>query len=244
MLHADFDELREGGPTTVLADGGVTFSELDQRLGSFPDRFVVEDASDLGSAELSTPNLLGFGSYGAGSAFAFGRFGSARITFAAPAASEVVMDVFSFRSDDGNVLRLLALRAGLEVGASEVSFEAGSGVLRQTLSISGVVFEELRLVAQGAAQDGTVFVGIDNVHIKTHEVPVPSTSSLVALAFAAIVLGTHRARKDHRSEGDPRRYSALGLAEGLRTSRAEQCRRTLGEDERQSQRVGQQDGSW
>lgn len=59
----------------------------------------------------------------------------------------------------------------------------GNGpLLHKTLAVSGVAFDELRLVASGPNDDGVAFIGIDNVRA------VPEPSSM--LGTLALSVGT------------------------------------------------------
>jgi hypothetical protein len=72
---AYFDSFPRGFGSQVLVDGGITFSNLDKNLGSAPDPFTIEDASqDLtGMPGYSAPNCLGFGGYSPGPGTGFSR---------------------------------------------------------------------------------------------------------------------------------------------------------------------------
>jgi hypothetical protein len=179
-LIATFDSFSEGSVSHIFSDGGITFSDMDSRLSSFPDLFIIENASSLSDPAFSPPNFLTTVGYVPGPGFGFGRFGSARLTFGATLAFEATMDIFSFRNP--NILTLEALLGGIPVGSNSIGFQLpGTGDLHQTLSISGVAFDELRLVGSGPDEDGAVFIGIDNVNITL--VPEPYTVSLFGLGF-------------------------------------------------------------
>ena len=197
---ATFDSLDEGFSGTSITDGGITFSNLDERLSPAqgPYTFYVEGATteQLGSS-FSAPNYLTTEGYVAGISpdLSFGRFGSARIT-TGQVEQAASLEVFSLLfSPSSNILTLEALLNGNQVASNSVAladFEVvGTGpVLHKTLSVSGVAFNELRLVASGPDNDGVAFIGIDNVQV----VPEP-TSTLGVLAFAALSAGSLLKRK-------------------------------------------------
>jgi hypothetical protein len=184
-LIATFDAFAEGDSFSTLTDGGITFSGLDQRLDG--GSFIIEAAGGpevalLGSL-FSPPNYLTFGGYSPGPGFGFGRFGSARVTFGPLPATHASMSVFG--GDAPNFLTLVALRSGTQVGSSTIDFsELTEPLSVQTLSISNVVFDELRLVASGPAFEGIVTIGLDNVRIT----PVPELSTLALLGAGLLGL--------------------------------------------------------
>jgi len=185
-LFTAFDTLAEGTVGSVLTDGGITFSDLDQRIPGphGPYTFSIEstDGAQFGPL-FSPPNYLKAGGYAPGSGFSLGRFGSARITFEEGSAASVSIAIYS-GFDATNVLTLNALRQGSVVGSATIGFSQIVDWQTNTLSISGVVFDELRLVGSGQQNDGTVFIGIDNVAINTVAEPttvLPLTLGLMLL---------------------------------------------------------------
>lgn len=199
-LIATFDSFSEGSAWLTFSDGGITFSDLDTRLGSFPNSFVIENASNLSDLAFSPPNFLGFGGYSPGPSFGFGRFGSARLNFGAAPAFEATMDIFSLFRNTPNILTLEALLGGTSVASNSIAFNLpGSGILHQTLSVSSVAFDELRLVGSGSYESGTVFIGIDNVSITL--VPEPGTVSLFGVGFLGLIgYGWRYKRKKQQAE--------------------------------------------
>lgn len=195
-----FDSFSEGFSGTTLTDAGVTFFDLDQSLSDLlPYTFYIDSTTEDYLGSFSSPNYLTFGSYVEGSEPGFGRFSSMGIT-TGNLESSVSLDLFSQLFDPANtVLTLEALQGGSVVASTSASlsdFEVvGSSDLRQqTLSISGLEFDELRLSASGSDEDGIAFIGVDNVRIS---VPEP-TSVLGVLVLG--VLGTSSAfRRKHKS---------------------------------------------
>ncbi len=182
-LTATFDSFSEGDTSVTFTDGGITFSDLDERIGTVPDSFSIESTdSSLFGPSFSPPNYLTTEGFAPGSGFSFGRFGSARIT---PQIEGTVasLDIFSF-SGSPNILTVEALLNGTLVASDFITFDFGSGVLSQALTISSVQFDELKLVASGSQDDGVIFIGIDNVSITP--VPEPTTIALLGIGLAGL----------------------------------------------------------
>lgn len=176
---ATFDSFSEGFSGTTITDGGITFFDLDNRLSpeQLPDTFYTESATaeQLGSS-FSAPNYLTTEGFSPGPDPSFGRFGSARIATGKveQAASLELFSIIGF-APSPNTVTLEALLDGNPVAsdsAALIDFQAvGTGPWsHKTFAVSGVAFDELRLVASGPDSDGVAYIGIDNVHI----VPEPS----------------------------------------------------------------------
>lgn len=193
---ASFDSFPEGFSGTTITDGKITFFDLDQRLSDTASSpFLIESttADQLG-ASFSPPNYLSPGGFSPGFGASFGRFGSTRIT-TGTIGEFASLDVFSLLFSPSN--NILTLEAWLDenlVGSSSValsSFEPVNtdGLVQQTLEISGVTFNQLRLVASGLDDDGVAFIGIDNVRVD-EVISVPeSTSALSILAIGVFGAG-------------------------------------------------------
>ncbi|MBW4649000.1 MAG: PEP-CTERM sorting domain-containing protein [Kastovskya adunca ATA6-11-RM4] len=188
---ATFDSFAEGASGTTITDGGITFFDLD--VGSAPGEpfpeFVVESTDEF-EPFFSRPNYLTAGGFAEGSAFSFGAINSLRFTNR-KIESAASLDVFSLLPFEptSNVLTLEALLNGALVASQQVAladfevFGSFDDLLYQNLAISGVQFNELRLVSSG--DDNGAFIGIDNVRVgELASVPEP-TSILGVLAFAA-----------------------------------------------------------
>jgi hypothetical protein len=187
-LLATFDSFAEGTKSTTIQDGGITFSELDVRFGTAPDPFVIEttDSGLFGSA-YSPPNYLTPLGFISGQGFSFGRFGSARLTFGSVPAIRASLEIFSpFIPNFENILTLEARREGRPVATSFIAFKGSGPVLHQTLTVTGGMFDELRLVAsEPQGEEGVVFIGLDNVRVET--VPEPAMTALVGLGFLLLI---------------------------------------------------------
>ena len=197
---ATFDSFSEGFSGTTITDGEITFFDLDERLSpeQLPYTFFIErtTAEQLGSS-FSAPNYLTTEGYVPDSDLSFGRFGSARIT-TGKLGQAASLDLFSqLFSPSNNILTLSAWRDGDLIASDSAAltdFEtvATSPLLHKSLAISGVTFDELRLVASGPDDDGVAFIGIDNVSVK----PVPEpTSVLGILLFGVGVASLKRQKK-------------------------------------------------
>lgn len=181
---ATFDNFSEGFSGTTITDEGITFFDLDERLGQSPAKFSLEGstAEQLGSA---APNYLTTEGFVPGPDPSFGRFGSARIT-TGKVQQAASLELFSQPAPSNNILTLEARREGNLVNSDSAAlndFESvGTGSLfHKTFAVSGVAFDELQLVASGPDQQGVAFIGIDNVRT----VPEPS-SGLGILAVGAL----------------------------------------------------------
>lgn len=199
---ATFDSFSEGFSETTITDGGVTFFDLDQRSPALlPYTFSIEGTTEdyLGSF-FSSPNYLAFGGFAVGADASFGPFGSARIT-TGEVAESASLEVFSpLFSPSTNILTLEAFLNGNLVASNSVAladFEiiGTDTLLRQTFTVSGVTFDELRLVASGPEDDGVAFIGIDNVRINNVASVPESTSALSVLGFTALSAGSMLKRK-------------------------------------------------
>jgi len=194
---ATFDSLSEGTAGTTLTDGGITFFDLDQRLADSIPSFSIESATpELFDSSFSAPNYLSFGGFAEGEEFGFGRFGSTRIT-AGTTGTSASLDLFSLLfSPSNNALTLEALLGETVVASTSVALSAfepiGDGLVRQTVAIADVTFDQLRLIASGPDDDGVAFVGIDNVRIEeTTRVPEPVSVASI-LAIGALFVGIKR----------------------------------------------------
>jgi hypothetical protein len=164
---ANFDSLPEGLTATTFTDGGITFSNLDRRIPGEPVPFpfaidTIQDGSFDG-LPYSPPNVLGFGGFSEGPGVYFFGFGSFEMSTGGLAGS-VSLDLFDSGSRPRNVIRMEALLDGQTVGSTEVDIPRDLYFHHFTLSLSGVTFNRLRVIA--GPQDNSVIVAvIDNVQI-------------------------------------------------------------------------------
>src|SRR5262249_10255557 len=112
---ATFDGLAEGYSATVITENGLTFRDLDQRVGNIPPPYplVTENATTTLAAfpGFSSPNVLDFVDYVPGPICSFGRIGSLRILPPGPRTLAVV-EVFELGSGTQNTIALVAYAAG------------------------------------------------------------------------------------------------------------------------------------
>src|SRR5690606_14397214 len=165
--EATFDSFAEGSPNTVIVDGGITFSDLDQRLPGSPppQNFVIERAEGTlsGLPGFTPNNTLGFGGYSPGDQAAFSRMGEFKMT---PSEVSNHASLYFFGlvfGSDPNLVTLEAYRNGELVATDQTGFQ--SGLNSYQLTIDGVEFDELWLVGSGPDNEGTVFIVVDTVTI-------------------------------------------------------------------------------
>ena len=91
-LVASFDDLLAGSAGTSFTDGGITFSNLDQRAFGGAGSFGIVSTTQVLTG-LTPPNYLTFGIFSTGAQTTFGRLGSADILFSGQASS-ASMDAF------------------------------------------------------------------------------------------------------------------------------------------------------
>jgi hypothetical protein len=192
-LTANFDSFANNFSANVLTDGGIMFSNLDCRaLGG--DVFVIQ-ATTASLPGFSHPNYLTFDdnvSSPDGGAYGFFRFGSADIGFGS-AGSAASVGILGNTSPSLNTLTLQALLGGSVISTDTMSFSGSPGVIYRTLNVSGS-FDRLRLVAGGADNSGTVFMGIDNVMIAV--VPEPGSGLLLCCGIAVFRCAYLRIRRE------------------------------------------------
>jgi hypothetical protein len=179
---ADFESLDEGFHGDTIEVGGITFFEPDDRLSPPGSQvWAIDDGTGVWAIN---PGMLPFiqgktlqinGYSGGPNGYAFLRAGSMRMTTgqvetAASLNVNFVVDDIN-GSYSSNTLTLEAILGGSVVATDAVRLDVVLGMARSfnfgaaTLSISGVEFDELRLVSSGPYQLGAWQGGIDNVVI-------------------------------------------------------------------------------
>jgi hypothetical protein len=197
---ATFDSFSEGFSGTTITDGGITFFGLNP---GFPeqlsDTFYIDSTTEeyLGSS-FSAPNFLTVGGFASGSEPSFGAFSSAQIT-TGEVQNTASLEVFSLLfSPSNNILTLEAFLDGSLVASDSAAladFEliGTSDLLRNTLTISGVEFNELRLSASGPDDESIAFIGIDNVRVSVPEpVSVLGLLTFWALCATSVIKRKHK----------------------------------------------------
>ncbi len=186
---ASFDTLREGFYREMLVDGGITFFDVNPHLpGPGPHDFAVDDGSATfpyvpeWAPFFTSPNVLGMTGFRVGPRYDPSRFGEFKMTTWS-VENFASVDVFHFDAPQefGNSIVLEGfLDERLVARDSVLLFEIGPH--HDALSISGVNFDTLRLVADGPDPERAYFAGaIDNVVIT----PEPGTLALLLLGALA-----------------------------------------------------------
>ena len=163
--NAIFDSFNEGFFAPEISDGGIDFYDFDNRLDPVPN-FVIEwaDATLSGQEGFSSPNCLGFGGWSPGEHAAFGRCGSFKMSTGQLETSATV-HLFTFFADNGNTVTLEALHHDAVVASDTVDIGQQFGLEHFELSVSGVEFDELRVIGLGPSNDGCFFGLVDNIEI-------------------------------------------------------------------------------
>jgi hypothetical protein len=162
---ADFDTFPEGSPSTVIVDGGITFSNMNNGLGGTPN-FVIEQADGTltGMPGFTTPMTLGFGGYSPGPGAAFSRIISFDIT-PSQGASAASLQMFEFGSYAGNTITLQALAGATVVASQTITIPSGFAIHHYAFSVSGASFDHLHVLGAGPQDNGAFFALVDHVVI-------------------------------------------------------------------------------
>ena len=200
LLEADFESFAEGHNGTTITENNITLSNLiaSDDFGGISNLFVVDTISDpIFTPFLSSPNVLGYAGYGPGPGFGIGGFGSMDITFGNNKADSASVNiVHGFYSTSVNMLSLQAFYDGQLVASDTVDFLTNPGLFaNQTLSVSGAVFNSLRLVSSGADFNGMTNLSIDTVAVNVTDVSEPAAASLVLLGLLGCVGRKRKAAK-------------------------------------------------
>ena len=173
-VTATFDGFSEGFSSPVLTDGGITFFGLDRRVPDDPPDpgFIIESTTSLSHLPGFTPsNVLGFGGYAPGPGVAFARIGEFRLTTGRP-ETEANLNFYGFADQSSTVLTLEASYNGVVVGSDSTNLAGEGGVIAHwALQVSGVLFDELRVVSSGPVNEGTAFLAADTVTIGNQALP-------------------------------------------------------------------------
>ncbi len=182
LLVADFESFPEGYITRELVDGGIRFLDLDNR---FPEPepsglFVIDYTTGAPPAITVPGNLLTPGGYSPGGGLGLTRFGSMTIRFDGVAMA-ISFQAFSipFPDSSGNVLTMEARLRGRPVAEIVGAFPGNFGtVVGHFFSLEGVFFDEVRVVASGPNELGTLPLAFDNVKVTRFQpgAPVPTFS--------------------------------------------------------------------
>jgi len=197
----DFEDLAEGNVGIPFTHMGVTFHELNNVAGVFPDgstfepqeghECIVETATyfwddfpDWGSPV----NVLTFGnSYIGGDNFTIGALATVTMDFAEP-ASDISLDLGFYEGGPWGdiVYHLDALQGGSVVGSDTYTLISGGdrdvpGAI--TMSVPGVVFDQLHLYATFGDEYSMPRGMIDNITFETTVSVEESTLSAVKKLF-------------------------------------------------------------
>jgi hypothetical protein len=160
---ADFDTLVEGNYAPILADGGITFSNLVNGFGG-AQNFCPEQADGTltGTAGFTSPMTLGFGGWSPGNGAAFARCISFEMTTGQVVGSGG-LEVYEFGSYAGNTITLEALSGATVVASQSITIPTGFAIHHYPFAVGGVSFDRMRLVGAGPQDSGAFFAVIDHV---------------------------------------------------------------------------------
>lgn len=187
----NYDDLAEGflGPT--FRHNGVTYREVNDIGGVFPDGstftpadvgadFVIENATYLFNdfpSFGSAPNVLTFGTtYMPGPNLSLGALVRATMDLDVPASAVSFEAIFYENGPWGGIqLHLDAYRSGTKVGQDVVTLSNLGGrdnLATRTFAISGVTFDSLRLYATWNGQPSAPRLMMDNLALTPAAPPV------------------------------------------------------------------------
>lgn len=199
---ADFDLETEGFKGASFTSGGITFFDLNTHAGMNVDGssfvageygtdLIVERAVALAGdfpGQVSSPNVLGWGNaFVPGDNLTINIFSDLAMTTGS-VENFVSMDMFYYENGPwgGIELHLDAMLNGSVVGSDGFTIADGGGrdnITWATLTIDGVMFDELRLYATLSDGTFTAMTGVlDNVTIT----PAPSGVALLGLGGLAM----------------------------------------------------------
>jgi uncharacterized delta-60 repeat protein len=180
----NYDDLAEGFKGPSFQHNGVTYRDVNDIGGVFPDGstftpadvgadFVIENATYLFNdfpSFGSAPNVLTFGTtYMPGPNLSLGALVRATMDLDTPASAASFEAIFYENGPWGGIqLHLDAYRNGMKVGEDVVTLSNLGGrdnLTTRTFSISGVTFDSLRLYATCNGQPSAPRVMIDNLSL-------------------------------------------------------------------------------
>ena len=168
VVSATFDGFPEGFTSSVLIDAGIVFFGLDTRIPDDPPHpvFVIESTTSLAHLPgFTPPNVLAFGGgYVPGPGIGFGRLGEFRLT-TGRLETHATLNFYGFANQSLTLLTLEAIRDGIVVSSDSTNLGGDGAIAHWSLEVSGVVFDELRVVSSGPDHQGTAFVDVDTVAI-------------------------------------------------------------------------------
>lgn len=198
MLHAtvytaNFDDLSEGFYATSFSDGGLKFSDLDERIPDTPGPYnFTIDATTTATLPppFSPPNVMTTEGYAPGPGISFGRFGSAWIDFSG-IGSSASLDVFWVLPGGPdnyaqNTLSLEAWNGSTMVASVSTSLAQVYTIQESSLVLNNIApFDRLELNSSGPVDYGVSFLALDNVSVTA--VPEPKELSLLTVGLVAVI---------------------------------------------------------
>lgn len=201
---ATFDTMIEGLLSQTLTIGGITFTNLDQRLGidQLDRRFAIDDMRSTlaGNPGFTASNCLTFGGYIPGAVGGFFRFGSFDILPARLGVSASIEVFYRGPNPVDLTLNLEAYRAGMPIGIVSVPVSLANGVHHVTLAYAGPAFDRL-LVFVGPTDESVVYAVVDGVNVVLQpecaadfngdaSVDPADVASFISAWYGGVLLGT------------------------------------------------------
>lgn len=165
---ANFDSAVEGPVGTTYTVGAITFSDLQATAGGPLQPFAIESATAFGGLQfVSAPNVLGLGTFAAGSGYASTPIHSLRITF--PPSRSVQLTVIDLGSPAFNVLIVDQYAGGVLNGSSHTTLSGAPGPTPGQITSydQPLLTDELRIRGSGATDGGRIRIAIDSVLVST-----------------------------------------------------------------------------
>jgi hypothetical protein len=194
---ANFYSMSEGFFATSFTNNGVTFSNLDQYLGSAGiDVFSIDrgDADLSGFSGYSPLNVMNFGGWVPGTGVAFGRMGKFDFSIGAQANSASV-EIFSLGNDPNTTITLQGRFGASVVSSSIVTVPSDSIIHNFSLAVSGGLYDNFRIISNSPTNSGASFVNFDNVTVNPVPVPEPASMAVIGVGIVSLL----RRRRKNRS---------------------------------------------